>query len=66
MDIWGAALKKNYMGKRLLHKMFCGNLSLGREAGFEYSFVYASNIKTEIGLKKLNFHKIAQTNAAEF
>lgn len=66
MDIWGVALKKQHMGKRLLHKMMDANEYLGEKAGYEYSFCYASNFKTGISLKKLHFHKIAEANAANF
>ena len=30
MDIWGVAIKKEHMGKRLLHKMMLGNEILGK------------------------------------
>lgn len=55
MDIWGAALKKQHMGKKLLHKMFQLNEALGAIKGYQYSFSYASNFKTEVGLKKLSY-----------
>jgi hypothetical protein len=29
MDIWGAALSKEHMGKRLLHKMIMANVYFG-------------------------------------
>lgn len=66
LDIWGVAIKKQHMGKRLLHKMMHLNEELGLEAGYRYSFSYASNFKTGIGLKKQHFHKIAEANAKEF
>lgn len=66
LDIWGVALKKNHMGKRLLHKMMNENERLGRKAGFEYSFCFATNFKTGVALKKQHFHKIGEINAANF
>jgi hypothetical protein len=34
LDIWGAGIKKNHMGKKLLHKMMNGNQLLGKEKEF--------------------------------
>ncbi len=34
MDIWGVALKKQHMGKRLLHKMMLANELLGAAKGY--------------------------------
>ena len=34
MDIWGAALKKQHTGKKLLHKMMIANEHLGVAKGF--------------------------------
>jgi hypothetical protein len=50
MDIWGVAIKKNHHGKRILGKMMGINLLLGLDAGYAYSFVYASNFKTALSL----------------
>jgi len=50
IDIWGATLHKDYIGKRLLHKMMLANEILGTEKGFNYGFCYASNFKTVKGL----------------
>jgi len=66
MDIWGVALKKEHMGKRLLHKMMIGNETLGIRQGFRYGFSYASNFKTGIALSKLNYEKISEIECKEF
>lgn len=34
MDIWGVALRKKHMGKKLLHKMIAGNEILAKKSGF--------------------------------
>lgn len=66
MDIWGVAIKRNHFGKRILSKMMGGNLLLGQEAGFAYSFCYASNFKTALSLSRLHFHKISDADARSF
>jgi hypothetical protein len=66
MDIWGAALKRHHMGKKLMHKMMLANQILGTLKGYQYSFVYASSYKTEVALNKLQYEKISSFNAAEF
>jgi hypothetical protein len=55
LDIWGVAIKKEHMGKRLLHKMMIGNEFLGKKQGYKYGFSYACNFKTGIALQKLNY-----------
>ena len=66
MDIWGVALKKEHMGKRLLHKMMAANQILGRQKGFKYGFCYASNFKTGKALSKLEYEKVAEMNALQY
>jgi hypothetical protein len=52
MDIRGAAIKKEHMRKGILQKMFNLNEKLGVMKGYQYSFSYATNLKTGIALKK--------------
>jgi hypothetical protein len=66
MDIWGVAIKKDHMGKRLLHKMMRFNENFGAAKGFQYSFSYASNFKTEVALGKQNYEKIASFDSTLF
>jgi hypothetical protein len=52
MDIWGVAIKKEHMGKRLLHKMMIVNENLGAAKGYKYAASFATNFKTGIALGK--------------
>lgn len=66
MDIWGVAIKKAHMGRRLLHKMMHLNDILGSKVGFTHSFSYASNFKTGVALKKEGFVPISSIDASKF
>lgn len=66
MDIWAVAIKKEHMGKRLLHKMMIANETLGIKQGYQYGFSYACNFKTGIALTKLNYEKISEMESTEF
>jgi hypothetical protein len=66
MDVWGVALKKEHMGKKLLNKMIKGNDILGKRKGYQYGFSYASNFKTGIALSKVNYSKVSEIECREF
>ena len=62
MDIWGVAIKKEHMGKRILHRMMSLNEKLGAEK-YQYFFVYACNFKTGVACTKRKFEKISSIDA---
>ena len=63
MDIWGVALHKDYMGKRLLYQMMIANEVLGLEFGYKYTFCYCTNWKTTKALEKIDYVLVSDVNA---
>ena len=66
MDVWGVAIKKEQMGKKLLHQMAKGNEILAQRKGMKYAFSYDCNMKTGVALIKLSYEKISQLDAREY
>ena len=60
LDIWGVAIKKEHMGKQLLHRMMLANEELGKRCGFKYGYIYACNVKSGIAGKKIGYEKIGE------
>ena len=48
------------MGRQLLPKMIKANEALARNKGIKYSYVFVSNFRTEVALKKLDYQKISE------
>lgn len=65
-DIWGVAIEKNHMGKRLLGKMMQLNEQLAIEQNYKYSFCYGTNFKTQKSLQRLGYRPIAKADATKF
>jgi hypothetical protein len=66
MHLWGGSLRDEHMGRRLLHKMMYCNEYLGYLQNYHYAFSWASNLKSGVAFKKLNYAKISEVNAKEF
>jgi hypothetical protein len=66
MEIWGVAISKGHTGKRLLSKMVKENEELAKAKGFAFAFCYCSNVKTAVGVSKLDFEKVRECDSLSF
>jgi len=65
LDLWGVAIKKEYVGKKLFHKLMKANEMLALFNGYKHAFCYSSNVKLANSLQELKYNKIAEIDASQ-
>ncbi len=55
LDILAVTVKPEHSGRRILENMIKCNIKLGLKAGYKHAICFATNFRTSLTLKKLNF-----------